>query len=92
VDDGVAVLGLLNKYLGPAALESVKRQGTTVVIRLPEPGVFGAYLAEPPRALKVDGETLSAKSYTYSHRLLRIPRESFNKEASGHEITIYLAK
>jgi hypothetical protein len=92
VDRGVAVFGSLDKYLGPSALESVRRQGSSVLVRLPEPGDFGAYLAKGPRAIKVDGKTLPAHAYTYSQRLLRIPKESFEKQLADHEVELALAE
>jgi hypothetical protein len=59
---------------------------------LPEPGDFGAYLAKGPRAIIVDGKTLPAHAYTYSQRLLRIPKESFEKQLADHEVELALAE
>ena len=92
VDQDVAVFGALDKYLGPAAVESVKREGTRVLVRLLEPADFGAYLQKPPLGLKVDGKALPASAYTYSGRLLRVPKETFNPGRSDHEVELVLSK
>jgi raffinose synthase len=92
VDRGVAVFGFLDKYLGPSALQSVRHQGSSVLVTLSEPGDFGSYLAKAPRAIKVDGKTLPAHLFTYSHRLLRIPKESFEKELAGHEVELVVVE
>jgi raffinose synthase len=92
VDQGVAVFGSLDKYLGPAALVSVERKGASIVVSLQEPGDFGAYLARMPHAVKVDGKTLPSHSFTYSRGLLRIPKESFDKGSSDHRVQLVLAK
>lgn len=90
VDRDAAIFGLLDKFLGPSAIESVKRQGRDIVVHLPEPGDFGAFLQKPPRGVKVDGRTLSPSGYSYSGRLLRIPRASFGNGSSEHEVEIVL--
>jgi hypothetical protein len=92
VDQNIAIFGSVDKYLGPAAIDSVKRTGATVLIRLIEPGEFAAFLQSPPHALKVDGKAVSASTYKYSGRLLRISKESFDKTLSNHKIKIVLAK
>ncbi len=92
VDQNIAVFGSVDKYLGPAAVESVKRVGASVVVRILEPGEFGAFLQKPPRLLRVDGKTLSSSAYKYSEHLVRIPKESFGKSPGDHDIEIVLPK
>jgi raffinose synthase len=92
IDKDVAIFGLLDKYLGPAAIESVKRKGMNVVVRLPEAGEFGAYTKKSPFAVKVDGKTLPTSAYKYSHHLLRIPRRSFDSVLSNHEVQLVLSR
>jgi hypothetical protein len=92
VDQDVAVFGALDKYLGPAAVESVKRERTRILVRLLEPVDFGAYVQKPLRELKVDGKTLSASAYTYSGSLLRIPNAAFSPGRSDHEVELVLSE
>jgi hypothetical protein len=88
VEDGVAVFGLLDKYLSPAAVVSVTRGGGATVVRLAEAGDFGAWLARRPARVEVDGRPLSPSSYTYIDGVLRVPRESFGARAGEREVKI----
>jgi raffinose synthase len=92
VDQDIAIFGSLDKYLSPAAIESVQRLGTNVKVRLLEPGEFGAFLQKPPRLLKVDRKTLPSSAYRYSGHLLRIPKGSFDASLHDHEVEIVLSK
>ncbi|HEY9857602.1 MAG TPA: Sip1-related alpha-galactosidase [Stenomitos sp.] len=77
VEGHVAVLGLLDKYLGPAAVQEVRREGREVVVTLEAPGEFGAYVKSWPKTIKVGDRVLTAHGYRYRNRLLTIPRTSF---------------
>jgi hypothetical protein len=92
VSDGEATFGLLNKYLGPAAVVNQARAGSTVVVRLAEAGDFGAWLEHPPDHVDIDGKTLAAGSFDYTTNLLRIPRSSFGAATGEHEVHIALAR
>ncbi|HEX8190161.1 MAG TPA: Sip1-related alpha-galactosidase, partial [Pyrinomonadaceae bacterium] len=51
---GVSVFGLLDKYLGPAGVASVRQEGRgATVVRLREAGDFGAGLFGPPASVEV---------------------------------------
>jgi hypothetical protein len=92
VEGDVAVLGLLDKYLSPAAVLSVTRGGGATVVRLAEAGDFGAWLARRPVRVEVDGRPLSSSSYTYRGGVLRVPRESFAARGGEREVRIVLGQ
>ncbi|HWS87933.1 MAG TPA: Sip1-related alpha-galactosidase [Pyrinomonadaceae bacterium] len=86
---GVSVFGLLDKYLGPAGVVSVRQEGRGVtVVRLREAGDFGAGLFSPPARVEVDGRRLPPSAYTYWQGLLRVPRASFGAGAGEREVKI----
>jgi raffinose synthase len=91
-EDGIAVFGLLDKYLSPAAVVSVTRGGAGAVVRLGEAGDFGAWLASRPARVEVDGRTLAPSSYSYAGGLLRIPRASFGTRAGEREVRIVFGR
>jgi hypothetical protein len=88
IEGGLAVFGLLDKYLSPAAVVSVTRGGAGAVVRLREAGDFGAWLARAPTRVEVDGRTLTPSSYSYDARLLRIPRATFGTREGEREVRI----
>ncbi|HEX8139206.1 MAG TPA: Sip1-related alpha-galactosidase [Pyrinomonadaceae bacterium] len=90
VNDGVGVFGLLDKYLGPAAVLSQVNEGNRVTVRLSEAGDFGAWLARGPTRVEIDGRALPPSSYTYSAGLLRIPRASFGSRTGEREVSLTL--
>ncbi|HEX8774150.1 MAG TPA: Sip1-related alpha-galactosidase [Pyrinomonadaceae bacterium] len=91
VNQGVAVFGLLDKYLGPAAVVSQKREANRVTVLLREAGDFGAWLDQAPSKLEIDGRELPTSSYTYSRGLLRVSRASFGDKTGEREIRLTLA-
>lgn len=91
IEEGVAVFGLLDKYLAPAAVVSVTRRAGGAVVRLSEAGDFGAWLARAPARVEVDGRTLAPSSYSYSGKLLRVPRESFGARAGEREVKVVMS-
>ncbi|HEX8151017.1 MAG TPA: Sip1-related alpha-galactosidase [Pyrinomonadaceae bacterium] len=89
VERGVAVFGLLDKYLGAAAVVSVTRGGgDAATVRLREADDFGAWLARRPSRVEVDGRPLTPASYSYAAGLLRIPRAAFGTREGEHEVRI----
>jgi hypothetical protein len=92
VERGVAVFGLLDKYLGPAAVVSQKTEQSRVTVRLREAGDFGAWLAGAPARVEIDGQPLMPADYSYSEGLLRIPKEMFGRRAGEREVRIVLAR
>jgi hypothetical protein len=91
VEGGIAVFGLLDKYLSPAAVVSVSRQGRQVEVRLREAGDFGAWMEGRPAKVELDGRVLPPSAYSYERRLLRIPRSSFGTQTGERRIRIQLA-
>lgn len=55
IKDGLAPIGLLDKYMSPAAVEAL----TNTAFRLKEGGLFGFVSDNPPKALVVDGKPVS---------------------------------
>jgi hypothetical protein len=92
VEGGLAVFGLLDKYLAPAAVVSVTRGGGGAVVRLREAGDFGAWLARAPARVEIDGQPLTPSSYAYARGLLKIPRASFGARAGEREVRIALGR
>ncbi len=92
VERGVAVFGLLDKYLSPAGVVSVRRDERGVTIRLREAGEFGAWLESAPSMVEVDGRALPASAFTYAGGLLRVPAASFGGLAGKREVRIVLAR
>jgi hypothetical protein len=91
VSQGLGVFGLLDKYLGPAAVVSQKIEKSQVVIRLREAGDFGAWLERPPARVELDGQTLPQSSYSYDRGLLRVPQSSFGNRTGERELRLLLA-
>jgi raffinose synthase len=92
VERGVAVFGLLDKYLSPAGVVSVKREARGVAVRLREAGEFGAWLERAPARVEVDGRALPASAFSYARNLLRVPAASFGARAGEREVKIVLAR
>jgi raffinose synthase len=91
-ESGLAVFGLLDKYLSPAAVVSVVRRAGGATVRVSEAGDFGAWLARPPARVEVDGRALPAAGYTYAGGLLRVPRASFGERAGEREVRIVVGR
>ncbi len=91
VDGGVAVFGLLDKYIGTAAIISQSRQRNEITIRLREGGDFGAWLEHVPAKVELDGRALSSSDYSYNQTLLRIPPATFGNRTGERKLRILLA-
>jgi hypothetical protein len=92
VEDGAAVFGLLDKYLSPAGVASLKSDSRGLTVRLREAGDFGAWLARAPSRVEVDGRALPASAYSYAAGLLRVPVAGFGARAGEREVRIVLAR
>lgn len=93
VERGVAVFGLLDKYLSPASVVSVSHHDNdATTVRLREAGEFGAWLESEPLKVEVDGRALAASDYSYAGGLLRVPVASFGASAGEREIRIVSAR
>jgi raffinose synthase len=92
VTSGIAVFGLLDKYLGSAAIVSQLVRSNEVTISLREAGDFGAWLEQPPAVIKLDGRVIPSSSYSYKQGLLRIPKSSFTAKVGPREVVITLRR
>src|SRR5215213_708105 len=92
VDDGVAVFGMTDKYLGPAAIVQQSREHNQLRIRVREAGDFAAWLQRAPTRVEVDGQALSKNLYSYTRGLLRVPRASFGSQPGERELRLILAR
>ena len=91
VEGGAAIFGLLDKYIGPAAVTSVTRRGDQMTVNLREAGDFGAWLAGRPAKVSVGGREFPPSGYSYEGGLLRIPRASFGDRAGAASIVLTLS-
>jgi len=89
-EGGIAVFGLLDKYIGAAAVKSVERRGRAVEVRLLEAGDFGAWLEERPARVEVDGRALAPTAYSFADGLLRVPRAAFGERSGERTVTVHL--
>ncbi|MFL6281735.1 MAG: Sip1-related alpha-galactosidase [Pyrinomonadaceae bacterium] len=92
VEKDVAVFGLLDKYLSPAGVVSVKSARRSVLVRLREAGEFGAWMESAPLRVEVDGRALPASAFSYTRNLLRVPASSFGARAGEREVRIVTAR
>lgn len=92
VDQDLAVFGLLDKYLGPAAVLSSTRQKDGIVVRLQEFGDFGVWLARAPVRVSIDDRNLPLSAYTFNQGLMRIPRSSFGDGKGERVVRIVVAE
>jgi raffinose synthase len=88
IESGAAVFGLLDKYLGPAAIVSQKVLPNEIRVRLREAGDFGAWLERSPASVKIDGRPLPPSAFSYEQGLLRIPRSTFGDRKGEREVSI----
>lgn len=72
VIDGLAILGLIDKFNAPAAVESWAVQGKTLAARLRDGGTIGIYAARRPRKVAVDGRSIKRWSYDKASGLLSV--------------------
>jgi hypothetical protein len=72
IEGGMAVLGLLDKYLGPAAVASQSLNEGVLEVKLTTPGTLGVWMEKKPKSVKVDG---AAAAFEYRDHLLRVPAQ-----------------
>ena len=80
VEQGVAVLGLLDKYVGPAAVRRVQRGAGAVELELEEGGELGLYLTRPPKRMQVNGRLISPTDSPGAPGLVRLKEPLFSGE------------
>ncbi len=85
VTAGRAVLGLLDKYVGPAAVQSVQSNAHTLRIHLSEAGRFGVWCDKPPGHLVVDSKPFPVQ---YKGGMVTVSAAAFG---SGAEHVVDLA-
>ena len=90
--DGVAVFGLLDKYVGPAGVVSVEAARGGVEVRLREGGDFGAWLARAPARVELGGRPLPRTAYDFRGGLLRVPSAAFGNGRGERTLRIMLAR
>jgi hypothetical protein len=90
VEQGAAVFGLLDKYVGAAAVVSVARDAGGLTVRLREAGDFGAWLERAPARVEVDGRALPRSGYSFAGGLLRVPRAAFGERAGERTVALRL--
>ena len=91
VAEGAAVFGLLDKYVGAAAVVSVSRGPGLLEVRLREGGEFGAWLERAPARVEVDGRALPATDFSYAGGLLRVPASGFGAGRGERTVRVRLA-
>ena len=92
VADGVAIFGLLDKYVSPAAVVSLRRDGRAIEVRIREGGDFGAWSERRPARVELDGRLLPPSAYTYGGGLLRVPASSFGSRGGERTLRIVVAR
>ena len=80
--NGVAIFGLLDKYLGPAAVESVEYESGRVTIHLQQGGTFGVWMMHRPASVQVNGHQLPPNGWSFVHHLLTIPASEFGAKGA----------
>jgi hypothetical protein len=76
------VFGLLDKYLGPAAILRQKLRPDGLAVTLAEGGEFGAWLKARPLEVRIDEKVLPRSCYTFQDGLFRIPAGRFPKKGA----------
>jgi len=72
VKDGFAPIGLLNKYISPAAVKGISQGQGKAMVKLAEPGTFGAYCERKPATVKANGSQISDKNISFENGLLKV--------------------
>lgn len=79
VQKNLATFGLLDKYLGAAAIVKQHIQNHQANITLAEGGEFGAWLKDKPLFIKVNGQRIPKSAYSYRNGLLRFSTVPYSK-------------
>jgi raffinose synthase len=72
VKDGFAPIGMINKYISPKWVLGVERGAGTIAVELAEGGTFGAYAAEKPKSVSLNGNTLGNGEWRWANGLLAV--------------------
>jgi len=84
--DGFAAIGLTNKYVSPATVASLERDGDHIRVTLAEAGRFKAYCASPPKEISADGAEIESKSFDPATGELMV--QLINDPGSSGPITV----
>ena len=88
IDDGIAVLGLLDKLLGPAAVTAVGRPDGDLEVRLSEGGELGLWLERPVSTVEIDGDTVAPEHVRQDGALVRIAAAAFGDAFGDRRVTV----
>ena len=69
IKDGFAPIGLVDKYNAPGTIDSYRRRGNIVTIRVGESGPFAAYSSRRPESVKVNS---SVVPFDYSDDIISL--------------------
>jgi hypothetical protein len=70
---GSAVLGLLNKYLGPSAVKSERRSGNKLNVALRGSGTLGVYIENGSKpSVKIDGRAARPGEVSFKQGILKV--------------------
>jgi hypothetical protein len=89
IDDGVAVLGLLDKLLGPAAVVAVGRPDGDLEVRLSEGGDLGLWTERPVSGVEIDGATVAAAHVHQDGPLVRVDAAAFGDAAGERRVSVF---
>jgi raffinose synthase len=72
IQDGIALFGLVDKYISPQAIKNVKQEPGRVKLDLQEGGIFGAYVESRPARIRVNGQDMDSARVRYKDHLLKL--------------------
>jgi len=88
IQNGFAPIGLVNKFVSPAAILEVKQEQGRAMVRLVESGTFAAYCAKAPKEIMLNHAALSSGAISYSDGLLKIDLTSLAGAGPTPELEI----
>ncbi|MDO5977348.1 Sip1-related alpha-galactosidase [Flavivirga spongiicola] len=69
LENDIAIIGLLNKYISPKAIQNQKIDKNTIDVTLIHGGEFGAYLPSEPKEVIINGTSLVPEDWSYTSNL-----------------------
>ncbi len=70
IENEFAAFGLINKYNAPKTILSTQNIQNTIEVILAESGIFAAYSANKPSAIRINGSVISSSSIQYNDSML----------------------
>ncbi len=80
IDDGIALFGLVDKYISPRAVKNVKQEPGRLKLDLEEGGIFGAYVESRPARIRVNGQDLASSKVSYENNFLKLDLCQFREK------------